>query len=296
MAPWPDYITRTLDTLLCHAPGEAEELIEGLTRRWGGLDPDTLMHMLREGKEEHVFALLALGYAGTSQAAEYMLPFLDSPHKLERWASARGLGRLRDERALPALLTMLTEFQPADPPSKDAFYYNEWPGSVPGILGAWGRRDAVPALRQALQWTLDHAPRAAGGAPGTENGSTAAPLLGKWDAERAAWERYQEEIVYALGRLHAFGALTALTQAEARLDSWRVHLVLGALHAQVPMPDAVARWKHVPELEAAVRRLLGERFGATVAEQDALLQQRYGLLPGNVVRTYREAQQQALRS
>jgi hypothetical protein len=69
-----------------------------------------LQRAVTEGDEEdRVCALFLLGGLATPKARDLLISFLDSPHRKERWASAIALGRLKEERVLALLQTLLLE-------------------------------------------------------------------------------------------------------------------------------------------------------------------------------------------
>jgi hypothetical protein len=152
---WPASIHWAIDRLGMDEP-EISAYVNAFVQRWGGLAAGALHEALQADPdpfEDRLFALLALGATG-SDAADELVPFLQSPVPLERWASAICLGHVHDRRAVPGLCTMLTEFLPTrlevwllDPHNRFTFWRN-W---APILLDQLGDPAAVPALRHALQ-------------------------------------------------------------------------------------------------------------------------------------------------
>jgi hypothetical protein len=272
---WPLYVFSALDLLLLSSPPSGQPYLDAFVRRWGGYDFATLLRVVRAGDvpmvgeegdaQDRLFALLGLGYLRLPEARDALLPYLASARTVERWAAALGLGRLRDERARPMLEQMLTEFHPLGPATAGDGYYSTWPASVPRLLAEWGDQQAVAPLRHALHTAL-HAEQAVPEAPPELWLVAGRQIEVERDSDRTAWQRYLDEIVFALGRLAAFGALTGIEMANERLDVWRVHLVLGYLQGQHAL-TGVLLWQDNPHLREDVTRLLEHVFGLTVEEE-----------------------------
>lgn len=199
----------------------------------------------------------AIGYRGSDQARDILVSYLESTNPLERWASAIGLGRVHEERALPVLLTILTEFLPPDAPYASSPYYRGWRFSVPEILQSWGEPRFVPPLRHALQQAVR-----------VEQALT--PPKPRRHSERDDLVRYQDALVYALGRLGALGALTAITGAAEHLDIWLVHLAMGYLHGR-HQANSIKLWADHPGLLMDVVSALEHYFGLTEDERQRCL-------------------------
>jgi len=89
----------------------SEDFLEKFAQRWGELDLEAFERALQEGEGyERVFSIFALGYTNAPEIREQLVPFLHRSEAEERWASALSLGRMHEERALPVLVQMLTEF------------------------------------------------------------------------------------------------------------------------------------------------------------------------------------------
>jgi hypothetical protein len=280
---WPPYVFYALDMLLLASPPSGQPYLEAFVRRWGDYDAATLLRVLRAGDphageegdaqdaqdaqeaQDRLFALLGLGYLRVPEARDALLPYLASARTVERWAAALGLGGLCDERARPVLDNMLTEFRPLGPATAGDGYYSTWPASVPRLLAKWGDPQAVAPLRHALQAAL-RAEQAVPKAPPERWLVAGRQIEVEQDSDRTAWQRYEDEIVYALGRLAGFGALKGIAVADGRLEVWRVHLVLGYLHQR----HAITRvwlWQDNPHLREEVTQLLERVFGLTTEER-----------------------------
>jgi hypothetical protein len=266
MEQWPHCIAYALDKLPSHFSGEDAEFIQRFVRQWGGIDPDTLARVVRNGEgKDRIFALLALGYTGTPQAHASLMPLLESDNPVEQWASALELGKMRESRALPTLLSILTEFQPPESTAVDAGLNHEWLYPVPRILGRWGEPSSVPPLRRALQKAVQAELAIPGPVP-EERLVAGKRIAAQRHTRRDEWNAFQVEIVYALGGLAAFGALTGLAGAETHLDLWRVHLIMGHLHGRHAISGLLI-WHDMPELREEASLLLERCFGLNADER-----------------------------
>ena len=265
MSHWPLNVVYPLEMLLYQSPfGEA--FIAAFVRTWGNFETDTLVRVLGRGaEEERLFSIFALGF--TPQAREQLRPFLRSLKPLERWASALSLGRMKEDQALAVLLEMLTEFFPPHEQYRSdttfEWRYDIWRCHIPSLLMAWKSPRLASALRSALQRVLS-----------IVQAQTPADVhklpQGTYHALLSEWNRYQDELVYALGRLGAFGALVGLEGASVFLSRWIVHLVMGSLHDAYPYVT-ITQWSQQPELYQAVVSTLEHRFGLTQEERDLYL-------------------------
>ncbi len=265
MPSWPIKVVYPLEMMLYQSPFR-EEFIKSFLRTWGGFETETLVRVLDQGEdEERLFSILALGF--NPQTCEQLRPFLHSSRSIERWASAISLGRLKEEQALAVLLKMLTEFLPPyEQYNSDGAFewrYDIWRCHIPSLLMAWKSPMLVPFLRIALLRIL-HVVQAK-----TPEDEQKLPQA-IYNALLSEWNRYQDEIVYALGRLEAFGALVGLKGASAFLSRWIVHLVMGYLYDIYPNVDLV-QWSQQPELYKEVVSTLEQRFGLTEEERDIYL-------------------------
>jgi hypothetical protein len=251
---WPDSVDRAFR--LFYYGGQYEKHVEAFIQRWGKPSVPALRYVLTAGTpEEKVLALLALGYTGTPQAIALVLPSLESPVPLERWASALCLGELKDERALPALIHMLDEFLPPEhhPLEHEGGLYHSWRMKAVALLGDWERNNLAPVLRQALTkgWEFEQA----------EQGK-----------RKQVWHAYQDELVYALGREGAFGAFSRLTVSPSRLHFWVVILCCGSLQARTRYGDVLTQLQINQELKDEVASTLQHRFGLSMNEQEEYIE------------------------
>lgn len=252
---WPDYIDRAFRVF--YYGGQYEKHIKAFTQRWGELSIQTLLHVLTVGtSEEKVLALLALGYSNTVQARATLLPYLQSTVPMERWAGALCLGEIKEERALPVLIDMLDEFLPPQhhPLEHEGGLYHSWRMKAVALLGEWERGDLASILRQALMqgWEFEQA----------EQGK-----------RKQVWHAYQDELIYALGRVGAFGGLTGLTFSPSRLHLWMVVLCCGSLQARARYGDLLTQIQINQELKDEVAHVLQQRFGLSTNEQKEYIDQ-----------------------
>lgn len=122
---WPEHVVYALNSLGYEYPDD-EEAVEKLQARLGGLELDRFIQILEEKPgEDRLFALFAVGAKDSPSARALVAPFLESSHPKERWASALCLGEMKDERALPRLCEMLTEYLPPNQQFTSEGYF-EW--------------------------------------------------------------------------------------------------------------------------------------------------------------------------
>jgi HEAT repeat protein len=132
--------------------------------------------------------------------------------------SAFCLGTLRDERSLPVLQTILTEFLPSHVPYITIedykpyidWFFENWRPSIARLLGEWELPKFIPVLVQALGELLQQE-----------------YAVGRRTALGRAWRWSQNQIVYALGILGAFEVLREFEVSEIRYRSWKVLLAMG---------------------------------------------------------------------
>jgi hypothetical protein len=184
---------------------------------------------------------------------------------------------------------MLTEFQPIGPVSKGDDVYSTWPAGAPRILAEWGDSQAVPPLRHAL-WEARRAELAVPEPPPEEWLVAGGHVNVEPTSVRQYWRRYEDELVYALGRLGAFGALTGIELPEDVLDEWRVHLVMGYLHSRHDIMG-IWLWKDNPQLLEDVTQLLEHVFGLSVEERSRCLDAYERSLTSIMLRTQRQREQ-----
>jgi hypothetical protein len=252
------------------------EEVDEFVDRWGKLIQETFLRVLREGEgEDTLFAIFALGYLGATPAREHLLPFLESAQATERWASALSLGTLREERALPVLTTLLTENVLAQQQMLDweqritwqqtGWRYDAWLYDVIRILGAWGDPDLAPSLRHALEEIRRLVER-------EPPHDARKGIVWFYNAENLLWKGLEDDLVFALGQLGAYGALSGLQCSPAQLQLWMVHLVMGFLHQRYPLAQIV-KWREHPELRAEVATRLGQKYGLVEEERERCLAQ-----------------------
>ena len=261
--PWPKYIDYAYSAL---GYEEYKRQVRIFIRRWGGIDLDTFVRVLKEGQgEERVLAIFALGYTRTPFARELLLPFLQSTEPRERCASALCLGQMREEQALPVLCAMLTAFfPPKEQPASVAdgrWFYNGCRLEAIMIIAEWARPEVIPELLKALQ--------------------------AYWDLEQAIiehshfgigsdyWRRCQGRVAYALGWLGTFDLLSTMDVGEQRRLAWNVYLALGNMHAHIGIPDVFMNFEEYIGKSRGFHDLvcyvLEEQLGLSEEEQERCL-------------------------
>lgn len=268
------------------------------------------------------FALAILGVMRLPEVSAALVPYLTSPYAIERWLAALGLAAIHDERALPALGRMLVEFiGPNQPEGREsvagyhAYQIQTLRSYLPQALADWGDPRLVPLVRTALIATVQaeeielhepHGPEQAIVAPGGRR------FVG-WEAwewfrpTQRQWMKEEHQLVYALGRLGAFGALAGVPTrpgiyyywepstvyvgdetgevavevepsrndhvaesraAEFRGAIWRVHACCGFLEPQFrDRLTGVTNFADAPEFAEAIERLLEGQFGLDEVER-----------------------------
>lgn len=243
--------------------------LAGFTKRWGDLSPDRLLALARrfapgqprsevaaverddlayygpETSEETdaLFILAVLGMLRTPETPNMLLPYLASPYAIERWLAAFGLVMMCDERVLPALERMLTEFvgpmQPWTPQGGSPQNFVLWRHKLLRLLADWGDPRMVPPIRAGLiatvqaevievptpdrmegqeyVWRRDHIEQEFvwQGERFTESEA--------WSwfyGKRMGWVDEEHLFVYALGQLGAFGALDGVP-IRSGVYNWR---------------------------------------------------------------------------
>lgn len=247
MQQYADYLLRAVEELGYAPNPDAVQAFAGkFVAKWHGDDYAALIRAIHEGSGlDRVCAIIALcKYAG-SGVPESVMALLENATPAERWAIALQLAEAGDRRAVPMLSRMLTEFLPPSPEAESTWLYDEWRPWAVRFLGILGDVAAVPPLRTGLAACLEietHL-RAAGN-----------------DADAGDWRRLEDEIVYALGRLGAGGALTGIVVDAERLRLWKVHLIMGQLHGRYDV-HSIRLWQDHPELQREVDGLLAATFG-----------------------------------
>ena len=317
---WPQHIDYAARVFSDDA-WDADAYIASFAHRWDGLDIAALERALTAGdNDDRLFAVHGLGYLRTLEAQARLLALLETEPRdsLAYWASGVWLGEIGEQRAVPALCAMLTDFLPTqlDEYIEEGITpYDDWRIGIPGLLGQLGNSSAIPALRQAV-WHVVHLLRQsttfveaeivslsqlpsqrhelsradvecihAALSPGrrkylSADGQPALPKDAVGWVETSQGDpgmldgllRYLDDIVHALGRLDAFGALTGLAVPELYLRLWMAHLVMGHLHDRLSALAAELgpTW-HSDTLEARLMPLAGpvlqHRFGLGKGEQ-----------------------------
>ncbi len=250
--------------------GLNEDKYEDFASRWGSLDRETFRHVSRDGHgDDKAIALFALGYVGTPQAAEEMVPFLQDPERMARWASALCLGNMKDERALHYLETMLLEgltveeyrsaYQHEDEQQASVtFWCDVVRYQVPELLAPWKIPSLIPKMREALHRYVD----------------IERALLYRFDF----WHSYDDRLAFALGQRAAFGALTGIELFPA---SQKVAMVSMALGYQ-DITGATRDFSQLMEemivndaLRQGVMSILEERFGLGEEERKDCVEHLY---------------------
>src|SRR5579859_1138797 len=216
---------------------------------------------------ERLFVLLMLGVWPEHPSAEHtrgiLGEFLSSSDLLERMVSAISLSHLRDERAIPALLSLLTDGLPIPEPweveiemqaqerwkqFEYAAFHAHMPfrQEIPPILARWEVRSAIPALRQALDWTARIERTEARWDPRPHR---------RWAQD---WQAYQSLLVGALARLGDLGALIGIEPPEDEgVDRGAGHASSAHKEAGTSRPDDRTkryRWRIATCLELVAQR------------------------------------------
>jgi hypothetical protein len=276
IAQWPEHIQRAFTNTWIHDHAYAN-IIDSFIEHWGSLDTQAFIRAIRNGEgRERLFAMFALAEQPKPGIEEVYFPFLNSSSQEERWTSLICLGRLKDERVFPALLQLLLEahqmyfWRPVY--DDDSLWFHRQHCNLIRLLGAWGKEQVVPALRQTLHtvWQCEHQP---------------GPFDGRWGCRWDDLHVLEDHLAYALGALEAWGALTDL-QLDTKHRNWIIHyMILG--HLQVPLDRwtnalwyAVDTYPSFVSIEEGkhIKRILTQRFGLTEEEQAAFFAQVANIL------------------
>jgi hypothetical protein len=276
---------------------EMEERMRSFEQWWGGLDIEALKRALQEGNEEDkLVALFALGYLAYHQTQELLAPFLTSPVRKERWASAIIFGSYQDERAFALLRELLIEHLEAFSPPVDehkirhlvseaqerarALYSSPatWERLAhPGLVQRW--RD-LKASRREYMWCMLHRRTILDILAGW-NDPQAVPALRQalqlcWYIEpgtrgslQDVLHQLEDRLAYTLGQLGAWHALQGLEMPglpPSRFKLARMFLVFGGLQVNL---EGLHLYKGnlTPLIESRtldpdqVTQVLQERFG-----------------------------------
>lgn len=257
MAVWPPSIQRAFEQI--HYGGYQDEVIEKFAHRWGNLTLETFQHVLDMAeREDKLIALFAIGYSGAAQAREILLPFLQSSNRMERWASILCLGEMQDEEAFPLLIELLQEGLDGSHQNEDDGWVTGWYGierlMVARLLGEWGHASAVPALRQTFKkvWALE------------QQDSVYSYL----------WYDYEDALANALGRLEAFGALTAIELPARRLRLAMIEMALGYQRIRQRAPlSLLIIFPSRTDFQEEVAGVLERHFGLSKEERGHYIEQ-----------------------
>jgi len=239
----PDYVDGAFRAV--YYGGDYERKIDAFAERWHGLEPEAFTRAFEGGTpEEKAVALFALSFSQSPNAQAILSAALESGEPMEQWASALCLAERKDELALPVLLSFFEELLPPrlHPLEREGGLYHSWRMRAASLLADWGRKDVIPALRQALDkaWRLEQADTI---------------------DRKHVWHDYQDELVYALGRLEAFGALVGFSLPAPRLQFWVVLLACGSLQAQSRYGDLLTQVQINETLKGEIAQVLEQRFG-----------------------------------
>lgn len=294
----------------------AKRYLVDFAHRWGHISNKTLMAIARRfapapdekvalgdaavldpqtpEEKDVVFTLAVLGVLNLPDTPSLLLPYLTSPRAQERWLAACGLVAMRDERVLPAIERMLTEF--VGPNLYRFQVLRHW---LLRRLADWGDPRIVPALRAGLIANVRAEEVEAPEPCEPEQEFTfggkryTGPEAWKWFYnEQLFWVDEEHLFVYALGRMDAFGALEDVparrgiyswqdawkddgkggvqleryvpeSHAETfRANVWRVHMCFGALESRFRGKiQTIYNFAGAPELAKAVEELLAGKFG-----------------------------------
>jgi HEAT repeat protein len=256
----PDYVYQAFG--LVYYGGDFQAEIESFAQRWRGLDANAFERAVREGVgEEKIIAIFALGSLNPPGVQEMLVPLLQSPVRLERWASAIALGRLYDERALPVLHTIL-QYEALLPVMEDltdeSMCYINYREIIVSLLANWGDQSSIPILHAALKaawgWELQLLANP--------------PYYAQFDLI-PFWQAYQYRLAYALGHLGVFGALTDIPFSDSRRRILMIYMALG--HLQVEQDDIFTKMMLDKNLQEEVAKALERLFGLSEAEQHVCL-------------------------
>lgn len=246
---WEKYLEAAFHTV--YYGGQHEKQLDRFIRKWGEPGYETLLRALSNGtQDEQTIALFALGQSNTSEAKAIVLPYLQSTDSRLQWASAISLGEMKEEAALSIIVRLLNEFLPphAHPLEREGGLYHSWRMKIVNILGEWNRSETIPVLRHALikSWEFEQHEQ---------------------PARKHVWHSYQDELLYALGRSGAFGAITDFSLPASRLQLWMVFVSCGSLQSRTRYGDILTQMQMNLALQHEVTGVLEKRFGLSKEEQ-----------------------------
>ena len=278
----PGYALDALEMMNYPDPYD-DRLLDAFRAHWGGFALPSLLRAIRDAgevgpvgniaypdqPEERIFAMFAAAFSGATEARDALAPFLSSAAHRERWAAALGLGYQQDDRALPVLFGMLTEYLPPHliyvEKNTPEWRNERWRGDVPRLLvrpgdGHWRRPAFIAPLRDVMRQYAVLLYQ-----PSLDVTRSLEPLHPQ--VRKALWRSWRgcaNVTVYALGRLRAFSALAealqGVTVPEEQIRVWQTHLVMGVLLDRFPDMRLWA-WSDRPDVREAAARLLEEAFG-----------------------------------
>jgi len=228
---------------------ERDGYLDKFSDQWSSYSTEAFKRALQNGDvEERLFAIFALGYLDSSQIDMLLTPFLDSPIRKERWASAITLAAHENNEAFSRLPDFLMEELEYSPPSltadtqpdklsledtwqkvleeEETAYIREYEWylfhrlKLPLLLGSRNDFHVVSILAQTFQRSIE-----------LEFHSTPSNNFHIFTQE---WHQFQDRLAYALGQLKAWHALDLLDLPPKRLHIARRYLVFGSLRASVP--------------------------------------------------------------
>lgn len=259
-ADLPDNIEYALDRVgpIIKNP---EDFMRIFVDKWGGLDERAFNNALIHGvSEERMFAMFALYRTRSEEIRLRLVVQLESPVEVERWAAAICLGQWGDTRAAPVLRRMLSDHLPAHVEGyleRAQWIYQDWRGYAPPLLADLADVDAVPDMRQTLETLIALLDQESPSQTLVENSG--------WLPGKSNLSDYEDDIVYALGRLRSFGVLTNLRVIDELREKWMAQLIMGSLHGAIRSEELQPRL-HNPLVLAALERHLQHVFGIKQVE------------------------------
>ncbi len=256
----PDYVYQAFG--LVYYGGDFQAEIESFAQRWRGLDANAFERAVREGVgEEKIIAIFALGSLNPPGVQEMLVPLLQSPVRMERWASAIALGKLHDERALPVLHTIL-QYEALlpimDELTDESMCYIGYREIIASLLANWGNLSSIPILHAALKaawaWELQLLANP--------------PSYAQFEMI-PFWQTYQYKLAYALGQLGVYGALTDIPFSDSRRRILMIYISLGYL--QIEQKDIFTKMMLDKNLQEEVAKALERLFGLSETEQHVCL-------------------------
>lgn len=262
MSQWPAFIEQGFEMMY----GEfiPDEAVEAFASRWGGLAPENWQRALLEGQgEDRLLALGVIGWSDFPQASSLLLPFLHSQQAKERWFSALGLGRMKQEAARPLLVSMLTDSLPSEQVpflQAEQAWFDEERIRVALTLGLWDDPSFVPVFRQAYHLHVQ--------------AEQYLPDLPGIFLLKQRWYLYQETLMRILGHWGALGVLAGMVLPPYHLRLAIINLALGYCQVAKRSEESGAtyRWQDDAAFTQQLKGVLTQRFGIAEEEQDHYLE------------------------